>query len=163
MSLQLWRKKGRLTYALVGEKVFKGLRPGRHDVTLNSRERIDFEAGDVFGVTFTRFNPIPFDATETQHCDVTAGDAMHINNPPPSLKIGDIYTFQRKEMKRNPCRLYSLFAKMETASELLVVTVPLFCLLLSRKKPTSMTNVLILFQSAHLTIASPLEEVNTWL
>ena len=115
VSLQVWRKKEKLTYTLVGETVFKGLRPGRHDVTLNSRERIEFQAGDVFGLVFTQFNPIPFDTAMQQHCD-NGAEVMYIDNPPPSLQIGDIYTFQKKDRKRAPCRMYSVYSSLETAS-----------------------------------------------
>ncbi len=114
VSLQVWRKRKESAYSLVGQTVFKGLRPGRHDVILNARERIDFQAGDVFGVMFSRFNPIPFDTTARCH---DMEEALYMDNPPPSVHAGDVYTFEKKDRKEGLCKLYSLFANLETASE----------------------------------------------
>ncbi len=112
VSLQVWRPKASKSYSLVGQTVFKGLRPGRHDVPLTSREQIHFEAGDVLGIMFDQFNPIPYDSA-MQHCSEGGGQVMFIDNPPTVTMPGDIYTFQLKDRKKTPCRIYSLYVNIE--------------------------------------------------
>ena len=135
VALQIWRKKGRDEYLLVGQTEYRHLRPGRYRKTLSSKQRIEVEAGDVIGIQFHQFNPIPYDTVATSCDQQEAG--LYTDSTPSGVTPGVVYGFQRKAYSASTCRMYSLYAKYETSSEyllessrcwrIIVTVIVLFC------------------------------------
>jgi hypothetical protein len=115
VALQVWRKQGHHDFFLVGQTVYQDLPPGRHDKLLIGRERISFDAGDVVGIMFSHFNPIPYDIKKGDCSDDDS--VLYLAASPESVNPGRIFSFQKKETFDRTCRMYSLYAEFETSPE----------------------------------------------
>lgn len=113
LTLQVWRLKGKLAYMLVGQTRFTALQAGYHEKNLTGSDVIHFQAGDVIGMQFENYNPVPYDmrapscASDEKVLYLVQQD-MSLD---PQLHQGAVYAFEEKPDSWSACRMYSLFAQ----------------------------------------------------
>ena len=113
---QIWRKQGIREYILVGQTVYRGLESGPHDFKIPSEDRFQFEAGDVLGIMFEHFNPIPYDVSQTD-CQHDQG-ILYTDATSREVLPGRSFNFHIKPTFFKPCRQHSLYATFQPISEL---------------------------------------------
>ena len=85
---------------------------GYHELYLTDGDSIPFEAGDVIGLQFEDYNPIPYDL---RHQSCTSDEkVLYLADTDlqksPILHEGAVYAFQEKPDSWKACRMYSLYA-----------------------------------------------------
>ena len=110
LILQIWRLKGSLAYMLVGQTIFTDLEAGFHEKNLTGNDVIHFQAGDVIGLQYDNYNPLPYDIRHTS-CTSDERVLFAVHQEAPILHEGAVYAFQEKPDTWKACRMYSLFAK----------------------------------------------------
>ena len=102
---------------LVGQTIFENLEAGPHEKVLTGSDIIHFEAGDVIGLQFDNYNPLPYDL---QHSSCLSDERVLfvVDQDKPILHEGAVYAFQEKPDSWKACRMYSLFARYNGEGEL---------------------------------------------
>jgi len=103
------RRDGACRYGLVGETVVVALWIGHSYFALYPRDRIAVRRGDVIGIYFPRYNPIPWSTV-----DCRRGNAHLFKYNPYSVTMvlagqRDV-VFDTGRQDWNPCRAYSVNA-----------------------------------------------------
>ena len=99
----------------MGQTEYHNLPPGRYDKTLVGDQRIEVEAGDVLGVQFARFNPVPYDNVAGPCVLEEVG--LYAETPTAGVRPGVVHGFVRKTQGASMCRMYSIFATYQVARE----------------------------------------------
>ncbi|ELT93557.1 hypothetical protein CAPTEDRAFT_200978 [Capitella teleta] len=110
--LQVWRPVdvNRRAYRLVGETKIAALWVGHSFFPLRPPDRILVEPGDVLGLHFPRFNPIPWSPVP---CDRN-NEHFFKYNPSRLLAMKGTIVFDRPAHDWMPCRNYSFNASIMT-------------------------------------------------
>ena len=109
VHLQMWRpvRPDHNRYQFVGETVTVALWIGHSRFTLYPRDRIPVRRGDVIGIYFPKYNPVPWSVAECSH----GNEHLYKYNPyGPTMardSIADV-VFDRAMTDWNPCRQYSV-------------------------------------------------------
>ena len=93
--------------------VTKSLNVGKY-VHIVNPDPIQVQTGDIIGFTFRGTNPIPYD--HSFHCGT---HGMIRFKAKASTNVGSSHSFPTKEDENLGCRLYSLYAEIETISKTL--------------------------------------------
>ncbi|ELT87351.1 hypothetical protein CAPTEDRAFT_229402 [Capitella teleta] len=114
--LQVWRPVdvNRRAYRLVGETKIAALWVGHSFFPLRPPDRILVEPGDVLGLHFPRFNPIPWSPVP---CDRN-NEHFFKYNPSRLLAMKGTIVFDRPAHDWMPCRNYSFNASIMTTREM---------------------------------------------
>jgi len=107
--LQVWRpvSPAENRYLRVGETGITALWVGHNYFTLFPADRIPVRRGDVIGIYFPSYNPIPWTGVP---CRVEGGEHLFKYNPFRLHMSANEMTFERGSSDSNPCRKYSLNA-----------------------------------------------------
>ena len=92
-------------YTLVGQTIFVAQWVGHNYVPINPAYRIHIEPGDVIGLYFPKYNPVPWSPTTC-----TGQNAHVFRRNPKNLQVGVEYKFSEAPKDWNPCRHYSINA-----------------------------------------------------
>jgi len=111
VHLQMWRpvRPDENRYQFVGETVTVALWIGHSRFTLYPRDRIRVRRGDVIGVYFPKYNPIPWSVAK---CD-RGNEHLYKYNPyGPTMTRDSVVdvVFEKAMTDWNPCRHYSVNA-----------------------------------------------------
>ena len=106
--LQIWRLvKGDNTFKLVGQTIFIAQWVGHNYFPLYPSHRIKVKAGDVVGLYFPKYNPIPWSATTCER-----GNDHIFRYNPRNVEIGREFRFEKSSSDWKPCRAYSINATL---------------------------------------------------
>ncbi len=104
--LQIWRPiGGNKKYQLVGQTIFRAQWVGHNYVPLNPEFRIPMKKGDVIGLYFPRYNPIPWSEAEC-----ILGNEHRFWYNARNIEVGVLHTFQIANRDWTSCRHYSINA-----------------------------------------------------
>lgn len=115
VHLQIWRpvRSNENRYQFIGETIIQALWVGHSLFTLYPNDRIAVQRGDVLGIYFPKYNPIPWSSADCH--DGNEHLFKYNPNGPSSSKsqnntVPSEVTFNRAKTDWNPCRHYSLNA-----------------------------------------------------
>jgi len=119
VHLQMWRpvRPADNRYQFVGETIVVAMWVGHNLFTLYPQDRIAVRRGDVIGIYFPKYNPVPWSAAPS--CPPGAEHLYKYNPYGPTSGIStpsavQEITFERARTDWNPCRQYSLNATIMT-------------------------------------------------
>ena len=105
VHLQVWRPIDvrRRKYALAGETKIAALWVGYSFFPLRPDDRIKVLPGDILGLYFPKYNPIPWSSVQCAN----GNDHLFKYNPTRLLASGGTITFDQPARDWKPCRQYS--------------------------------------------------------